>query len=235
VLSVFGGGMATDVVAIDLVPREDGSGTRAEIVAGLTLDAPRTGARASWVARADGDAGEDVLLFGSGDAGLAPAWLVQRGVGLGPLGRWSQGGCVQLDPGDDGADVRMLCGGGFRDDVPVADGLLITVPAQGEPTATELPALLDRAMAEPLWLTDDVAVYAQGEGVLVPFDRATLQPGGFQPGEPIAALRAGGGQLVGLEGGATLLVGGRDVAGTPTTRIQVFTPALPGAEPAAAP
>jgi hypothetical protein len=33
-----------------------------------------------------------------------------------------------------------------------------------------------------------------------------------------------------LEGGATLVVGGSDPMGVPTTRMQVFTPALPGDE-----
>lgn len=222
VLSLFGGGDATDVVAIDLVPRDDGTGTRASVVEGLALDAPRVGARATWVTRTDGDAAEDSLVFGTGTSELPVVFLVQRAVALGPLGRWTGGGCVQLDPGAADADVRVLCGGGVRDDTPVADGVLVTVPKEGEPTAVELPALLDRAMADPLWLADEVAVYAQGEGVLLPIDPATLQVGA-----PTAALRQGGGQLVPLEGGATLLVGGRDLASVPTTRIQVFTPNLP--------
>ncbi|MBC8071955.1 MAG: hypothetical protein IAG13_26745 [Deltaproteobacteria bacterium] len=222
VLYLFGGGASTDVVAIDLVPREDDSRTYAAVVDGLALDDPRIGARASWVTREDGDTGEDVLVFGTATDSQAAAYLVQRGVALGPVTRWSGGGCVQLDPGRANADVRMLCAGGIRDGLPVADGLLVTVPEQGEPTATELPNVLDRPMPEPLWLADDTAVYAQGEGALVPFDRASLQAG-----EPIAALRTGGGQLVPLEGGATLILGGRDAMGTPTTRIQVFMPRLP--------
>lgn len=223
VLSLFGGGDNTDVIAIELVPSEEGSGISVGVVDGRALDRPRSKARASWVTRADDDDAEDELVFGTGDDDDIPAgWLVERGVGVGPNGRWTQGGCVQIDPGKGNDDARLLCGGGIRDDTPTADGLMVRVPKTGVASAMELPALLDRAMPEPLWLVDDVAVYAQGEGVLLPIDPATLQA---QPA--IAALRAGGGQLVPLEGGATLLVGGRDLASVPTTRIQVFTPSVP--------
>jgi hypothetical protein len=85
----------------------------------------------------------------------------------------------------------------------------------------ERAGLLGAPMPSPRWLIDDLAVYAQGEATLVPFDRATLALG-----DPRPALRARGGQLVALEGGATMVVGGSDPTGAPTTRIQVFTPAL---------
>ncbi|HWB80669.1 MAG TPA: hypothetical protein VG755_37155 [Nannocystaceae bacterium] len=223
VLSLFGGGTNTNVIAIDLVPREDGSGIAVGVVEGLALDRTRTGARATWVTREDDDDAEDELVFGTGDDDdIAAGWLVERNVGVGPIGRWTQGGCVQIDPGAGNSDVRVVCGGGVKSGTPTADGVMVRVPKTGVPSAMELPGLLDRAMPEPLWLVDDVAVYAQGEGVLLPIDPATMQA---QPA--IAALRAGGGQLVPLEGGATLLVGGRDLASVPTTRIQVFTPSVP--------
>ena len=221
VLSLFGGGTKLDVVAIDLVVRDDDT-LRAGVVDGLQLDAPRAGASALWSTREDSDDAEDVVLFGSDDAGRSAIYLVRAAAALGPAGKWSDGRRVQLDRGRDGAAVRVLCGGGLRDAPPSGDALVVTLWAARTAAPEERAALLDPPMASPRWFVDDVAVYAQGEGVLLPLERESLAAG-----DPRAALRARGGQLVPLEGGATLVVGGSDPSGAPTTRIQVFTPDVP--------
>jgi hypothetical protein len=219
VLTLVGGGERLDVVAIDLVPRDGGT-----LLAGRVdvpdLDAPRAGAAAMWATREDGDDGEDIVVFGTGDARGA-VWLVRAGLALGPEGPWTGGRCVQLDRGTS-ESVRVLCGGGMRGDAPTGDALVLTLGADGTASALDRPALLVPPMPSPLWFVDELAVYAQGEGVLVPHDIATLTAG-----EPRTGLRARGGQQVALESGATLIVGGSDPMGVPTTRIQVFTPALP--------
>lgn len=218
VLTLLGGGEARDAIAIDLVPRNDDS-LRAGRVDVPELDAPRAGATALWATRADGDEGEDVMLFGADDA-RGVVWLVRAGLAVGPEGPWLGGRCVQLDAGDDGAPVRVLCGGGMRGDAPTGDALVVTLAADGSAIAQDRPALLTPPMASPLWFVDSLAVYAQGEGVLLPLDKATLEAA-----EPRTGLRGRGGQAVALEAGAMLVVGGADPAGVPTTRIQVFTPA----------
>lgn len=220
VLTLVGGGEKRDVVAIDLVPRSDDS-IRAGRVDVPELDAPRAGASAIWAVREDGDDAEDIVVFGADDARGA-LWLVRAGLALGPEGPWQGGRCVQLDPGEDGEPVRVLCGGGVRGDAPTGDALVLTLAADGSAASLDRPALLVPPMAAPLWFVDELAVYAQGEGMLVPLDIATLAAGETRTG-----LRGRGGQGVALEGGATLVVGGSDPAGVPTTRMQVFTPALP--------
>lgn len=219
VLTLLGGGEARDVIAIDLVTRSDDS-LRAARVDVPELDAPRAGARALWATRADGDDGEDIVLFGADDA-RGVVWLVRAGLAVGVQGPWQGGRCVQLDAGDDGAPVRLLCGGGVRGDAPTGDALVLTLGSDGSAVAQDRPALLTPPMASPLWFVDELAVYAQGEGVLLPLDITTLAAG-----EPRTGLRGTGGQALAFEGGAMLVVGGADPAGVPTTRIQVFTPAL---------
>lgn len=220
VLSVIGGGAMLDVVAIDLAPDDDGT-LAVGTVAGLQLDATRAGASARWATRDDGDVGEEVVLFGADDPTLPVLYLLRAGAATGPVGPWRDGQCVQLDPGTDGAPVRMLCGGGTRDDVPTGDALVLTLGRDATASVELRPALLEPPMPSPLWLADDVAVYAQGESVLLPIDRATLARG-----EPRTGLRGRGGQTVPLEGGATLVVGGSDATGAPSARMQVFTPAV---------
>jgi hypothetical protein len=96
------------------------------------------------------------------------------------------------------------------------------------PAGTDLPAivvdhpgLLGLAMPDIRWFIDDVAVYAQGETALQPFAIATLEPGLVLP-----ALRATGGFTIELPTGATLLAGGLGDSGIPSTRMQLFVPAL---------
>jgi hypothetical protein len=217
VLSLFGGGDAVDVVAIDLVPRDDGT-LRAGVVADLVLDAPRRGASATWLLRDDGDDGEDILLFGTDDDARAVGYLVLAREAVGPTGAWQGARCVQLPVDTAVSPFKALCAGGIRDDAPTADALVIS--RVGETVQVEeRPGLLGPAIASPLWTADDFAVYAHGEGTVVPFDANTLVAAPTLP-----SLRAAGGQTVALEGGAVLIVGGTDTTGAAATRMQVFTP-----------
>ncbi|MBP7288809.1 MAG: YggU family protein [Nannocystaceae bacterium] len=226
VLSLLGGGGHTDVIAVDLVPRDDGT-VHAEPIAGLALDVPRDGARAQWIVRADGDDGDDILVFGHGEVsgdGVAAAWWLRGELASGPLDtELRQGGsCTQLDDGSDGQSVRVLCGGGLLGATPTADVEQFDRAADGSVTWTHHADLLQPTMASPLWWADEVAVYAQGEGVLVSFALDTLVAAPSTP-----ALRASGGQAVRDDTGAIIVVGGQDIAGTAVSRLQVFVPALP--------
>lgn len=225
VISLAGGGGATDVIAIDLVPRDDGT-VHAAVVDGVALDQPRDGARAQWIVRADGDDGDDILVFGHGDAptdGIAAAWWLRGGLASGPLDTEARrgGSCTQLDAGVDGETVRVLCGGGLLGASPSADVEQFDRAADGTVTWTHHADLLQPPMPSPLWWADEVAVYAQGEGVLASFALDTLAPA-----EPSPALRAAGGQAVIDDSGAIIVVGGRDTAGAAVSRMQVFVPAL---------
>lgn len=224
VLFVLGGGEATDVVAIDLVPKGDAP-PAARIVADVALDAPRRLASAGVLVRDDSDDGEFTFVCG-GDDDVGLLRLVEPGATIGPVGRWTAARCVQLDRGPADADaIRLLCGGGTRAATPSADVVeLVFGPAGSETDAivVEHPDLLGLAMPDVRWFVDDVAVYAQGEGALQPLARADLAPAAVLP-----ALRARGGHAVAMPTGATLLAGGLDPDGIPMTRMQVFVPALP--------
>ncbi len=220
VLTLFGGGDHTDVVAIDLVPPEDGA-LAARLVDDHTMDAPREGATAIWLVRDDTDEGEAVAVVGGDDPTRPLVWWPASATGLGPMSAWVEIGCVQADRGDASVVVRLVCGGGVRDGTPSADLIVVSVSPQG-PTMAEVVehrGSLPLAMAAPRWFRDDVAVYAQSDSSLVALGLADLEAR-----EPLPALRASGGAEVAMPGGATLLVGGRDAMGTPTARIQVFTP-----------
>lgn len=217
VLSLFGGGEATDVVSIDLVPRDDGS-LQAGVVDGIVLDAPRAGASAMWLLRDDGDDGEDILLFGTADTALAVGYLVGAREPVGPVGAWHGARCIALPVDTAVSPYKAICGGGIRGDAPTADVVVVSRP-NGVALVEEQPGLLGNAIPSPLWTTDAFAVYAHGEGAVVPLDVMTLQPAATFP-----ALRGSGGQTVALEGGATLIVGGTETTGVPATRMQVFTP-----------
>lgn len=217
VLSLFGGGESTDVVSIDLVPREDDS-VQAGVVADLVLDAPRAGASAMWLLRDDGDDGEDILLFGTNDATIAVGYLVRAGEAVGPVGAWQGARCIALPVDTAASPYKAICGGGIRGDAPTADVVVVSRP-DGAPRVDEFPGLLGDPIPSPLWTADAFAVYAHGEGAVVPIDAVTLQPAPSLP-----ALRGSGGQTVALDGGATLVVGGVETTGAPATRMQVFTP-----------
>ncbi|MBV1858934.1 MAG: hypothetical protein KUG77_11025, partial [Nannocystaceae bacterium] len=73
-----------------------------------------------------------------------------------------------------------------------------------------------------LWLEDSDAVYAQGEGQLLRFDRVTLEreePSG-------SPQRAVGGGAATLPTGITIIAGGEDQAGAATEVWQLFSPEL---------
>lgn len=236
VLTLIGGpeGTAaqTAVVAIDLAPRDDG-GLFAVQLDDVALDVPRPGAAATWIVRQDGDDDDDILLFGHGEAapgeGIALARWLRAGVDVGPPERasWQQARCVQLDRGRDGEIVRVLCGGGIRDGSPTGDVEQFDRGPDGDTTWTHHAALLDPPLPDPRWWRDDVAVYAQGEGVLQRFDRTTLAGWPASDPSPVPALRGHGGTQLTTDTGAVVLAGGVDATGAPATRLQVFVPAVP--------
>jgi uncharacterized protein (TIGR00251 family) len=224
---LFGGGEATDVVAVDLVPAQDGILSTAPL-SDVTLDAPRRGATAAWVTRSDTDEGETVLLFGTEDTTLPTVFLTGPGEALGPFGPWIDGRCIQVDAGDDSVaaeEVRVLCAGGLRGNTPTADAVLVTLPPVGSakrPFSELLEGFLEVAMADPIWLEDPGAVYVQGAGRLFGIDRGDLRLS-----EPEASpQRHRGGQSVTLETGASLVLGGVDADDGAVDRWQVFMPAL---------
>ena len=228
-LLLFGGGDRADIVEIALVPGDDGdhSITRLD----LPLDAPRPGARATWILRTGTDAGEGALLFGSDDPAL-PAALFLPADGavaapLGPPGPWQDAACapVDLDPGE--ADpLRVICLGGVRGESATADALLLTFPPPGLASAIEaavLPEWLPQAMPDPRLFADNHALYAQSGDLWLRIDRGDLTRVAAQG----PARRARGGHSVSLGTGVRVLLGGIDADGDPVDRWQVFTPALP--------
>lgn len=227
---LFGGGDSTSVVQIDLVPPTDAD-PGARIVDDVELDAPRKDASASVLLRNDGDEGEVTIVCG-GDDDVELVRLVEPAVSLGPVGPWTAARCVQVDRGGQDATLRMLCGGGVRAGTPTADIVeLVFGPAgtpwgPAHPEIVEHPGLLGRAMPDVRWFVDGVAVYAQGEAALQPFAAMDLTPMDVLP-----ALRASGGSSLALPTGATLVAGGVDAEGIPTTRMQMFQPALAAADP----
>lgn len=188
------------------------------------LDAPRVGATAIAI---DFGSGIVPLVVGGDDPSLPrvlAAWsfaMLGDDARAGPTEAWTGLRCTTLDAAGTPMQ-RVLCAGGMRADAPTADGLLVTVTAEGRPEVVELAALLPAPMADVLWQADDAAVYAQGDGRWVRIARADLAVS--EP--PAAVQRARGGCSVPLETGFTLVVGGTDIAGAPTNRWQVFAPAL---------
>jgi hypothetical protein len=209
---VLGGGERSDGVSLVLLP--DALDVR--VLENLALDAPRVGANAAWVGDGE-DATAEVVLFGGNEGDLPALWLALEGTGLGPTDAWSGGRCVQLRTS---TPARMLCAGGVRNADPTSDALELRLgdPAQ----AIEHPALLDQPMADPRWLFDDGAVYAQGHETLVRIDRDDLAAEAVSG----TALRGSGGHSVTLATGATFLTGGVANDGAPLSRWQVFMPTI---------
>jgi hypothetical protein len=221
-LLLLGGEGRTDALQVSWSAEEDGEATFEAGPAWALLDAPRPGARALALPFPDGPR---PLLVGGDDPALPrvlPAWGGAAAVG--PAEAWTGLQCVQLDTaGADATAHLVLCAGGIRADEPTADALFVSVDAAGAAEVTELPTLLPAPMADVLWLADDAAVYAQGDGRWVRIDRSDLVV--TEP--PAASARARGGCTVPLDTGITLIVGGIDQAGAPTSTWQVFAPALP--------
>jgi hypothetical protein len=211
---LLGGGDRLDVVRIDL----NDPAQQVELHPRWALDRARPGATASWLRL--GDRAPEPIIFGASDD--APVvYFPARGRAFGPAGPWTQGRCVQVDaPTAD--PIRILCAGGQRADAPTADAVLIAVGTIEAPRTEERVAFLPAAMADPLWLEDERAVYAQGGGRFVRVGRGVLAIE-----EPAASVfRAAGGQTVPFDTTVTFLVGGVDSNGQPVTQWQVFTPDL---------
>ncbi len=223
-LLLFGGATHTDVVGVRLVP-VDGQPDVA-IVDDWALDGPRRGATAVHATRSETDEGETPLLVGGDDPALPLVYAVQTGEAAGPPGAWSNAACLLLDAKGAESTLQVLCVGGTRDDAPTPDAVLVSVGpvADGTPLAVEvLPDFLPAAMADPLLLADETAVYAQGAGRWVRIARTDLAVT-----EPQATpLRTSGGASVTMSTGATFLVGGVDDNGAAVDRWQVFIPDLP--------
>jgi hypothetical protein len=218
-LFLYGGGSHTDVVVVSLLPT--GGGPAVERLADVELDSPRRGATAMPVIRDEAGL-ETAVLFGSEDPEAAVLYLVEHRQALGPEAAWLGGRCVQLDRGGAGVTLRVLCGGGVRDDEQTADGLLLVLPplSSGEsPTTQLLPDLLQEPMADPWWIPDTDAVYAQGGGRLLRVGRDDLEVTEVQ-----TAQRWTGGSAVELPSGATFLIGGLDADERPVSAWQVFMP-----------
>jgi hypothetical protein len=222
---VVGGGTTTDALAVSLLPDEDGS-YAVEPVAGITLDAPRAGARASWYLRTDTDDDEGLVLSG-GDGSFPVLYLTHPAGAVGPAEPWTGLACVQLDAGDAataGATLRIACGGGVRQGAPTADALVVHLPPGGAPpTIEELPGLLGTPMSDPRWFADDGAVYAQGDASWTRLLRSTLEvTTTATPG-----TRASAGASAQLATGAVLLAGGVGTDGAPLDGWWLFTPQPP--------
>lgn len=211
-VQVLGGGAHTDGVSLVLLP--DALDVR--VIDGVTLDGPRANAHATWVADGD-DATADVVLFGGNEGDLPALRLALAGEAVGPTQAWSGGRCVQLRAS---SPPRMLCAGGVRDGDATSDALELRL---GDPVeAIEHPDLLGQPLADPRWLSDDGAVYAQGNEALIRVDRADLATEAVAG----AALRGSGGHSVTLSTGATFLTGGVTNGGAPLSRWQVFMPTI---------
>jgi hypothetical protein len=226
-LLLFGGGEATDMLEVDLLPTGGEPGVRS--VPEVVLDGPRRGATAMFLTRVGTDAGETVIVVGGDESGLALAYDVRQARTIGDPSLawlpWIGLECLQLDEGGVGDPLRVLCAGGLRGGAATADAALLTIPPAGAPesgTAELLSAALPSPMAQPWWFSDAGAAYAQGAGIWVRVDRETLS---FES-LPDLAPRSEGGSRVQLGSGATFMVGGQTTNGGPVTRFLVFVPGL---------
>jgi hypothetical protein len=221
---VFGGGERTDIAQLDLLA--DDAGEHALVAGGVDLDAPRRGATARYVVRADGDDDEGAVLVGGDDPARPLAVFVTAGaaVPFGPAGAWTGLQCAQLDPGEAGDAVRVLCVGGVRDGAPTGAALVLHFPgdAADMPTLEEVPDLLPDAPEDPRLFADPAAIYAQYAAQWVRIDRADLTVA--LATSPSGRVR--GGHSVPLGTGATFLVGGYDADDRAVDRWHVFVPTL---------
>ena len=217
-LFVIGGGERTDVVHVDLDPEAT---TIVTDPAFAPLDAPRPGATATVVARGEGEL-TSVVVFGAADD-RPVAWLVHPPAeAFGPVGPWTDAGCIDLDAPAADDTLRVLCLGGTRNGMPTADGVVLEIPAPSSdqaPTATELPDLLPAPIEDPLVLPGLAAVYAQGSGIAASIARDDL----VAETRPEIG-RASGGHAATLPLGPTFVVGGLSPDGAPLPRWLVFTP-----------
>jgi hypothetical protein len=111
--------------------------------------------------------------------------------------------------------------GGTLDELPTADALRIEI-VENMATVEVLPGFLPASLPDPRLLSDDFALYAQGDGR---WFRISREDGNVSEPES-APLRGMGGSCVALSNGVTFLVGGVDRDGAALDRWQVFTPAI---------
>ena len=205
---LVGGGGELDAVVLALDPE---AGTPVTRHPQWSLDVARPDPGIATIV-VDGTA--VTIVFGSDDPALPVAWWLegQRALGPVPAMAWTGARCVAVP-----ASGSILCGGGMRDGAVTGDVVELAVSG-GDVTATDLPALLS-PMAEPLWLVDDVAVYAQGDGRMwrIAADRTATEV-------VAASTRASGGAVTRLPTGFSLLVGGREGDDTALSRWWVFAP-----------
>lgn len=229
---VLGGGDRTDAIAIDLQVDPDGNLSVAPVL-DFALDDPRGRGAALWIPTAD-DPTADALIVGGGSGGgtdpVPTAVLASSGETIGdPATPWLDLACTILrgpampaGMAAHASDTTVLCVGGLDGDGESARAATVVLGSDGS-TAVELTeSFLPVTMPDPRLLSDDFAVYAQGEGLWLRVDRATGELG--EQSSP--ALRARGGHSVSLATGATFLVGGVDTDGATLDRWQVFMPAL---------
>ncbi|MEZ4379813.1 MAG: DUF167 domain-containing protein [Nannocystaceae bacterium] len=219
-LLVLGGGDASDIAELTLVPDDDGALALRRL--DVALDGPRRGATPVWVVRDGTDEGEGLLLFG-GDQDDLPLAYFTAAAPAGPPLRWTAAACAQVERGEDAsatATLRILCFGGRVDGTPTADAALLRVPPGGALEIEHLPDWLPEPLADPRLFTDEGAIYAQSEGRWLRVERGALTP----ELSATTATRATGGHSVNLGTGVTFLVGGVTAEGQPTDRWQVFTP-----------
>lgn len=217
-LYLAGGGQRTDVIAVSLVPDEDGVVERTAVA---ELDGPRSGARLLALVRGD----DETLVLVGGEAEAPAVFFPDGGHTFGPVSAWTNIQCIVMDPAEAaGATVRVLCLGGLRGGQPTADALLVRCPAAVDDTVVEeLPALLTAPLADPRLFADDLAVYVQG-------DRQWWRVGRDDLAVTVSegpADRVSGGHSIALGTGVTFLVGGRGPDDRAVDRWWFFAPTLP--------
>jgi hypothetical protein len=200
-----------------VLSKEDDEETGAVSAEALsTHDGPRPGAKALGLSL--GENSSDYLVFGSPDD--RPVFWSEQAGAFGPVGPWTGGRCVQVDP--DLPEARVLCTGGSRAGETSSDLLIARRDASGDWTVDEDSQALPVTLTDPLWLHDETALYAQSDGQLVKIARDSLLP----DNDVSSAQRFAQGHSVELPTGATFLVGGLGNEGQPLTRWQVFMPAF---------
>jgi uncharacterized protein (TIGR00251 family) len=219
---LLAGGGATDAIAIDLLADDDGR-LAAAPVSTFELDGPRDHATALWIPRAD-DPTADVLLVGGDSLDMLGmprpvASLASNGTSVGPTLAWQNLACAIESESENATTV--LCVGGTLDDLPTADAVRIEI-VEDMATVEVLPVFLPAPLPDPRLLSDDFALYAQGDAR---WFRISREDGDVSEPES-APLRGMGGSCVALSNGVTFLVGGVDRDGAALDRWQVFTPAI---------
>ncbi len=216
---LLGGGDHADAVAIELSADDDGQLGSAPVT-DFILDGPRPGAVALWLASEDSPSA-DALLVGGSDPSLPIAWLASSGASFGPAHAWVDMACTVRLAASETEPLTVLCLGGLLDGQPSTSAMHASF-GEGAPSIEFVESFLPIALADPMVLGDEIAVYALGEGRWFPIDRATA----LVENSDFTTLLARGGHSVLLSSGATFVVGGVGTDDTALDRWQVFMPAL---------